>query len=75
MSDTESNADSEGEEGEEYSRDTYPSQLMGTLHAAHLDVAMVSSRDDLDALEVARQDDDVAARAIGLQEREKEGTD
>lgn len=50
---------------------TYPAQLMGTLHTAHLDVSILSARDDLYTLKVAGQDDYVTAGSIGLQKAYK----
>lgn len=48
---------------------TYPAQLMGALHTAHLDVSILSARDDLDTLKVTGQDDNVTAGPIGLQKQ------
>lgn len=36
--------------------DTYPAQLVGALHAAHLYVSILSSWDDLNTVKVTRQD-------------------
>lgn len=35
---------------------TYPAKLVGALHAAHLYVSILSSRDNLHTLKVTRQD-------------------
>lgn len=48
---------------------TYPAELVGALHAAHLDVSILSSGDDLHTVEVAGQDHHVAAGAVGLEGR------
>lgn len=39
--------------------DTYPAQLVGTLHTANLYVSILSSRDDLNTVKVTGQDHNV----------------
>lgn len=39
----------------------YPAKLVGALHTAHLYVSILSSRDNLNAVEVTSQDDYIAS--------------
>lgn len=48
---------------------TYPAELVGALHTAHLDVTILSSWDDLYTVKITGQDHNITARAIGLEDR------
>lgn len=44
----------------------YPAKLVGALHTAHLDVSVLSSRDDLHTLKIAGQDHNITAGPVRL---------
>lgn len=48
---------------------TYPAKLVGALHAAHLYVSILSSRDNLYTLKVTSQDHYITTWAIGLKKK------
>lgn len=57
----------------ECAANTYPAKMVGALHASHLYVSILSSRDNLHTLKVTSQDHNITTRAIGLKEVMKMG--
>lgn len=51
---------------------TYPTELVGALHTAHLDVSVLSSWDDLYTVKITGQDYNITARTVGLRDRWEE---